>query len=408
MKSREVRSVRAVNLLSQNWKEIPLRRLTILFALVAVFGWDYSFAQGQNDYTMPASGVVTVAAEGGHIFQAKINGQGPFKLLFDTGSSNLLSASFARHLGLPLEGNVKIGAGGGTLEGQTAHVDTLQIGDLVLRNQTFYVIDVPWDPSDPQVGAIGYEVMMRLAVKIDFEEQKLTFYREPPFKYSGTGVELPLLLQDRIFEVDAKLDGVNGRFQLDTGNQFGFDLDPGFVKQNGMIKRLGARYHGYAGRGYGGPLPEAYYARVKTLRLGDTEVNDVVAYLHTRKPAAGELAGNIGQSILRQFNETFDAPRGKLYLEKNGNWGKRGVFNRAGIVIDPVEQGQRIMTVLPGGPGETAGLKAGDVITAIDGHVPEDDPNEPSFLQAEGTVVRLTVKKGDAVRKVDVKLKDLF
>jgi hypothetical protein len=203
----------------------------------------------QNDYTMPASGVVTVAAEGGLIFQAKINGQGPFKLLFDTGSSNLLSASFARHLGLPLEGNVKIGAGGGTLEGQTAHVDTLQIGDLVLRNQTFYVIDVPWDPSDPQVGAIGYEVMMRLAVKIDFEEQKLTFYREPPFKYSGTGVELPLLLQDRIFEVDAKLDGVNGRFQLDTGNQFGFDLDPGFVKQNGMIKRLGARYHGYAGRG---------------------------------------------------------------------------------------------------------------------------------------------------------------
>jgi hypothetical protein len=240
---------------------------------------------------MPASGVVTVAAEGGLIFQAKINGQGPFKLLFDTGSSNLLNASFARHLGLPLEGNVKIGAGGGTLEGQTAHVDTLQIGDLVLRSQTFYVIDVPWDPSDPQVGAIGYEVMMRLAVKIDFEEQKLTFYREPPFKYSGTGVELPLLLQDRIFEVDAKLDGVNGRFQLDTGNQFGFDLDPGFVKQNGMIKRLGARYHGYAGRGYGGPLPEAYYARVKTLRLGDTEVNDVVAYLHTGEARCWRVGG---------------------------------------------------------------------------------------------------------------------
>jgi Aspartyl protease len=187
VKSREVRSVRAVNLLNQNWKEIPLRRLTILFALVAVFGGDLSFAQVQNDYTMPASGVVTVVAEGGLIFQAKINGQGPFKLLFDTGSSNLLNASFARHLGLPLEGNVKIGAGGGTLEGQTAHVDRLQIGDLVLRNQTFYVIDVPWDPSDPQVGAIGYEVMMRLAVKIDFEEQKLTFYREPPVQILGHG-----------------------------------------------------------------------------------------------------------------------------------------------------------------------------------------------------------------------------
>lgn len=385
-----------------------MRRFAILFALIAFGGRGFSFAQGQNDYTMPPSGVVTVAAEGGLFFQAKINGQGPFKMLFDTGSSNLLNAGFARHLGLRLEGNIKIGAGGGSLKGQTAHVDTLQVGDLVLRNQTFYVIDVPWDPSDPDVGAIGYEVMMRLAVKVDFEDQKLTFYREPSFKYSGNGVELPLLLQDRVFEVDASLEGVKGRFELDTGNQFGFDLEPGLVKQKDMIRRLGAHYHGYAGRGYGGPLPEAYYARVKTLRLGDTEVNDVVAYLHTGKPAAGELAGNIGQSILRQFNETFDAPRGRLYLEKNANWGRRGVFNRAGIVLDPVERGQMIMTVLLGGPGETAGLTAGDVITAIDGHAPDDDPNEPAFLQAVGTVVHLTVQRGGAVRKVDVKLKDLL
>ena len=84
------------------------------------------------------------------------------------------------------------------------------------------------------------------------------------------------------------------------------------------------------------------------------------------------------------------------------------VFNRAGIVIDPMEQGQEVMTILPGSPGEAAGLAAGDIITAIDSHPPSDDPVDPAFLRPVGTVVHLTVKRGDEVRKIDVTLRDLF
>ncbi len=40
----------------------------------------------RKDYTMPQSGIVTVPAEDGILFQAKINGQGPFGLMLDTGS----------------------------------------------------------------------------------------------------------------------------------------------------------------------------------------------------------------------------------------------------------------------------------------------------------------------------------
>jgi hypothetical protein len=37
-------------------------------------------------YDMPALGIVKAPAEGGIIFQAKINGQGPYPMFFDTGS----------------------------------------------------------------------------------------------------------------------------------------------------------------------------------------------------------------------------------------------------------------------------------------------------------------------------------
>jgi C-terminal processing protease CtpA/Prc len=100
--------------------------------------------------------------------------------------------------------------------------------------------------------------------------------------------------------------------------------------------------------------------------------------------------------------------RGHLYLEKNANWGKPGVFNRAGIVIDPIEQGQKVMTVLPGSPGDVAGLAVGDVITGIDGQPPGDDSEEPAFLQPVGTVVHLTVKRGEELSKIDVTLKDVI
>ena len=36
---------------------------------------------------------VSVPAEGGLIFEATINGKGPFKAVFDTGSVNILSAN---------------------------------------------------------------------------------------------------------------------------------------------------------------------------------------------------------------------------------------------------------------------------------------------------------------------------
>jgi hypothetical protein len=54
----------------------------------------------RRDYQMPSSGEVTISAEGGLILQTTINGKGPFKTLFDTGSVNFMSESFAHRLGL--------------------------------------------------------------------------------------------------------------------------------------------------------------------------------------------------------------------------------------------------------------------------------------------------------------------
>jgi C-terminal processing protease CtpA/Prc len=100
-----------------------------------------------------------------------------------------------------------------------------------------------------------------------------------------------------------------------------------------------------------------------------------------------------------------------LYFEKNSNWGKPEVFNRAGIVVDSIQQDQKVMNVLPGSPAEIAGVVVGDIIMRIDGRAPNDNPlqqDDPAFLQPVGTVVHLTIQHGDKIRKIDVTLQDLL
>jgi serine protease DegQ len=134
----------------------------------------------------------------------------------------------------------------------------------------------------------------------------------------------------------------------------------------------------------------------------------VAAYLSTGETAGADFSGNIGQSILKQFNVTFDAMRGRLYLEKNSNWGKPGIFNRAGAILGKGDQGETVMTVLAGSPAESAGLHVGDVITAIDQKPPEDLSEQPAFLQPEGTVVHLTAKREGVSHDLSLTLRDFL
>jgi S1-C subfamily serine protease len=56
------------------------------------------------------------------------------------------------------------------------------------------------------------------------------------------------------------------------------------------------------------------------------------------------------------------------------------------------------VTVLPGSPAENAGLKPGDVITAIDGSKPLEEQQDPIFTQPVGTVLHMKVRRNGTER----------
>lgn len=362
-----------------------------------------------RDFSMPASGSVTVSARDGLTLHVRINGQGPFHALFDTGSDNLLSASFARRLGLQVSTNSQPFDGGSTIiSAQTTQIDSLQIGQLVLRNQPFYVISPAGADEDDPTIVLGYEILQRLVVTVDPERNTMTFTDGATFQPPASAVRVPLVMAGHVLLADGAVNGIPARFALDTGNEFCFELDDDFVQPNHLVEATRARYRGFAGSSYGGAYADAWITRVDEVKLGDAEVRRIITDLSTVNPTGGGIAGNVGQSILLQFRSTWDAIHGALYLEKTSRWGKTQVFNRAGLVTEPEDHGQRIKTVFPGSPGAESGLAANDLITAIDGKPPTDDLAIPAFLQKPGTVVRLTVQHGDQTRTVTVKLREIL
>jgi hypothetical protein len=368
------------------------------------------------DFEMPASGKVVVAAKGGVQFDALINGKGPYRLIFDSGAGvNVLSPTVARQLGLIEEGPVlkATGAGSGSILAQAANVTSVRVGDLVLSDQKFYILPMPWGGRPGPVGAVGFEIMRRLIVTVDYQREQLGFNSPQEFTYTGDGVKVPIepMRTSPGIEVKGSVNGAGGVFGIDTGDEGSLEVEQRFVSQYDLVKQLSPKYHGYAGSGIGGAMPLAYYSRVKTLRIGEAEVTDVLADLFDGQAISDENSGNIGTRVLRQFTVTFDLPHGVMYLEKNSNWGKPEVFNQTGMIIDSIQMDQKVMNVLPGSPAARAGVAIGDTLLQIDGRKPSDNPllqDDPAFWQPVGTVIHLTVLHRDRVRKVKIRLRDIL
>ena len=386
---------------------MPLRAHPRQFALALLF----SLATLQLCAQAPANAAraVTVHAKNGIELKATINGQGPFDAIFDTGSGNLMTASLAKRLGLKPESSTTLNAGGGLVPAKVVKVNTVNIGGLTMSDQWFAVVDVPVTQGKDGI-FVGDLLLQNLPIRIDFEKQEITFYSRQGFEYSGKGTAVPIHSKDGTLLAEATVDGIDGLFGIDTGDMYSLSLYAPFVAKHKLVQHYTAKIQGYAGEGYGG-ADHGFFTRADTLQLGLAQVIRPITVLSTDTLGAESsttVAGNIGLHILHQFTVTFDGPNGKMYLEKNANYGKPDIFNRAGLMLNNDPDHLKIMTVIPGSPGAKAGLKPLDVVTLIDGKPPTDDTMQSAFTRPVGTVLHLVVRRDTKTHSVSLVLQNIL
>lgn len=351
--------------------------------------------------------------------EAWFDGQGPFHIILDTGADGFnLSDVAAQKLGLRVEdAGPGVGVGEKTVHTGRTHVAKVQIGDLQFEDVEAQVL--PGSDSGnvfgnkPLDGVVGLAVFERLVVRHDYIHRTLTFTVPDRFNYRGNGMIVPFERTRLIPIVDAELDGVRGRFGIDTGARSALVIYRPFAEENKLKEKYDANFEGVTGWGIGGPV-RSLLARAKELNISNVVVRDLVIRISTQRAGlttSQEMAGLIGPDVLAQFDLTVDYSRNRIIFEKNGNYGRRDSYDRAGMWMG--QDGERFtaVDVIAGGPADQAGIRPGDAILAIDGMSTATlvlpDVREHIRRAAVGKKMSLLIESGGKRKALTVTLRDL-
>jgi hypothetical protein len=374
---------------------------------------DFLISGGKTSTTIPFE------LRNNHIYlQVKLNGQGPFELLCDTGGANIVTPELAKGIGLKYEGTLQ-GRGVGEKSEDVAltKIQTLQVGEATISNQLFAVFPLSTLANvegQPMHGLIGYEVFKRFVVKIDYENSRLTLMMPSSFSYSGSGMAVPFKFNGHVPQVEGEIDAIPGKFDIDTGGRTSLTILAPFAEKHNLKARYGAKVEAVVGWGIGGPA-RGLVTRAKILKLGSIAIENPVTELSLQTKGAfidPYVAGNVGAGVLKRFNIIFDYTRQQLIFERNANDSLPDNYDRAGMWLNLENGTFQVADVVAGGPAEQAGLKSGDSILAIEGKTPAQLPLLAARTKFKsdppGTKVRLVVISAGKKKELTMTLRDLI
>lgn len=254
-------------------------------------------------------------------------GKDTLHFLFDSGCEiNLLSLPVASNLGL--KGSTDAGLSGWSNEmtymPQT-QAGSLDIGNVSIPDPEFYMESLAGSTMDgiPVDGVIGYDLLKRYIVKIDFQHKEMTLYRNENFHYPPGGELLKLGMNYRTPTIQGTLVNNQGQpftstYHVITGGNFGLLLNGKFVEKYALDKTL--TITGKVTRQ--DLLQPITYTEciVPSFNTGNYKLRQLSALYSPKVNDTApdkEIAGAIGADVWKNFIMILNLPEKELWLAKS-------------------------------------------------------------------------------------------
>ena len=149
-----------------------------------------------------------------------VNGQGPFRLVLDTGASHsALTPRVAQALGITLDASSTVTLRGATGSAQVPMVPvaTLEFGDLLVEPRRLPIVP---DALGGAEGVLGMDGLAGKRIHIDFRKDSITIMRSNNERAASGYATIPVrFLRGRLLVVNAFMGGLAVKAVIDTGGQ---------------------------------------------------------------------------------------------------------------------------------------------------------------------------------------------
>lgn len=360
-------------------------------------------------------------ADGRILVPVSINGHAPLPFILDTGAVDTITPDAARSLGLSGSGQIAaagVGPATDAAQGGVVKIAEVRLGPAEMRDQTFGVVALPGflenrGEEPPIAGLLGYELLRRFPVRIDYASRTLTFSQPgatpPPHRRER---RFPIRFPDHSPVATLQVQAAPGDFILDTGDSGGATLFPAFTHAHRIPLEQPSQLRPQGGVG---GMNTSLTTRIPSLSLGPWRLRRPVVAMSSATSgifADPFLAGNLGARFLRRFIVTYDYRNYRISVSPAPAWAERDSYNRAGLFLMRGKDGRVLVEqVNPATPAAGLPLAVGDAVLEVDGLSTADHPLdaiEKAFSRPAGHTVRLIFQHSGDQKRGSFVLRELL
>ena len=290
---------------------------------------------------------------------------------------------------------------------------TLGLPGLSVDSLNFHVNDYDILTSvygDKVDGIIGYSFFSRYIVNINYDSMKVFVYSRGNFRLPRGGYLIrPIIASLPIVSAEVRdARDVNSRFYFDTGAGLCSLLSTDFATDSNILDSRRKVFLTQA-QGLGGKA-NMQLTTVKEIRLGPYRFRNVPTYIFDDQynvTSYPNLAGLVGNDILRRFNVILNYEHRIIYLIPNSHYRDPFDYSYTGLGIYWTDGDVRVGDVMKGSPADKAGLKEDDVIIAVANNFSNNIQTYKNLLQNAGEKVKIIVKRNGQLEQTVLQVKSI-
>jgi hypothetical protein len=336
--------------------------------------------------------------------------------ILDTGSGGIsLDSTVVEKLKLKSTPSDKIIRGiAGIQNVRFVNNHSLLLPGLLVDSLNFHIIDygiltaVYGEQID---GIMGYSVLNRYIVKVNYDSSFLEFWTKGNYKYPRGGHLLKPFISTIPLHVIRIKDArqIDTRLLFDMGAGLNMMLSSDFVKDSSIFDKKRKMYTKEA-EGLGGKI-DMQMTVIKEIKIGPYRFRNVPIFIFddtynvTSYPLLGGLIGN---DILRRFNVILNYEKRDIYIIPNTHFNEAFDYSYTGIELYYINQQIIIGDVAKNSPAEQIGLLEGDVVISINKNFKQNMTEFKVALQNSGDKISMIIRRNGELILFNFKVKSIL